>query len=453
MASNFMNCVARLAVAAVLGGFAGVMAPAMAADLGGNCCADLEERIAELEATTARKGNRKVSLEISGQVNEALLWWDDGFESNAGVYTNDNSRTRFRFKGKAKIDNDWSAGYLLEIGVRSANSKRFDQNNDNGVAAGDVGLDLRHSMWYIDSKTFGRVSVGLTGGAGESVTEMNVAQTGSVLKFSDVEDTALGLRLRVNGTNPGGGDTQWRNLIRGGGDQPGEGRRHNLIKYDTPELAGFKATVNWGEDDVWEVGLRYEGEVGDFEIEAGIAYGQQTDGTGQRGFQCVGNTPASDQDCEQLGGSISIMHTPTGLYGNFAAGFLKDNLIKSDTGLSAAERAAADDRSTFYAFEAGIEKEWFKLGKTTLFGQYYRNEGGTQDRTLTVPGVAADDIMSSELEMFGLGVVQGISAADMRLYLVYRHFESDATTGVGAAAVTTDFEDLDVVMSGAIIKF
>lgn len=39
---------------------------AMAADLGGDCCADLEERIAELEATTVRKGNRKVSLEVSG---------------------------------------------------------------------------------------------------------------------------------------------------------------------------------------------------------------------------------------------------------------------------------------------------------------------------------------------------------------------------------------------------
>ena len=39
---------------------------ASAADLGGNCCADLEERIAELEATTARKGNRKVSLTVSG---------------------------------------------------------------------------------------------------------------------------------------------------------------------------------------------------------------------------------------------------------------------------------------------------------------------------------------------------------------------------------------------------
>ncbi len=58
---------------------------ASAADLGGNCCADLEERIAELEATTARKGNRKVSLTISGWVAEQVMWWDDGVEKNVYV--------------------------------------------------------------------------------------------------------------------------------------------------------------------------------------------------------------------------------------------------------------------------------------------------------------------------------------------------------------------------------
>jgi hypothetical protein len=42
----------------------GASVSAQAADLGGDCCADLEERVAELEATTARKGNRKVKLEI-----------------------------------------------------------------------------------------------------------------------------------------------------------------------------------------------------------------------------------------------------------------------------------------------------------------------------------------------------------------------------------------------------
>ena len=75
MISGLKMGTATIAVLSVLG--LGAM-PAAAADLGGDCCADLEERIAELEATTARKGNRKVKLEISGHVNEALIFWDDG---------------------------------------------------------------------------------------------------------------------------------------------------------------------------------------------------------------------------------------------------------------------------------------------------------------------------------------------------------------------------------------
>src|SRR5512137_1692663 len=79
---------------ALTAGFAAAAGSVQAADLGGNCCADLEERIAELEATTARKGNRKVSLEVYGQVNEEILWWDDGYANDANIYTNDNSRSR-----------------------------------------------------------------------------------------------------------------------------------------------------------------------------------------------------------------------------------------------------------------------------------------------------------------------------------------------------------------------
>jgi len=47
---------------------------ARAADLGGDCCADLDERVAELEATTVRKGNKKVSVTLYGQVNRAALF-------------------------------------------------------------------------------------------------------------------------------------------------------------------------------------------------------------------------------------------------------------------------------------------------------------------------------------------------------------------------------------------
>ncbi|MEQ1717739.1 MAG: hypothetical protein ABL907_17470 [Hyphomicrobium sp.] len=439
MMSVSKSGLAQLAVLAALGIFTGGMTSAQAADLGGNCCADLEERIAELEATTARKGNRKVSLEISGHINEAVLYWDDGVESNVGTYTNDNARSRFRLKGEAKINGDWKAGYLMEWGVRTQNSKRFNQDDPKGDGAGQ--LDLRHQVWYLNSKTFGRVWMGLTGGASEGVTETNLAATKDILKYSDQEDNGLGLNMLINGASTG---VAWRRLIRGGGDQPGEGRRHNLVRYDTPEFAGFHATANWGEDDAWEVGLRYKGEFGDFKLAAAIAYGEQVDNVAEP-FQCVGNDTNDSADCQQLGGSVSVMHAPTGIYVNFAAGYLDDNQIATDPG-AAGIAAVVDDRSSFYAGEVGIEQKWNELGKTTVFGQYYHNSGGSQDRSFN-----GGDIVSSELQSFGVGVVQGIDAAAMHVYLTYRHYQGDVTSG--AALVNTDIDDLDVVMGGAIIRF
>jgi hypothetical protein len=71
------------AATALMGGFSHL--PVEAADLGGDCCADLEERVAELEATTVRKGNKKVKVELYGRVNRVINFWDDGAEQNAYV--------------------------------------------------------------------------------------------------------------------------------------------------------------------------------------------------------------------------------------------------------------------------------------------------------------------------------------------------------------------------------
>ena len=105
--------------------------PAKAADLGGDCCADLEERVADLEATTVRKGNKKVSVQIYGKVNYAVMWWDDGGEQNLYVVNNYNKSTRTGIKGKAKIAGDWEGGFRLEWEYRPAASSLLNQFNDN----------------------------------------------------------------------------------------------------------------------------------------------------------------------------------------------------------------------------------------------------------------------------------------------------------------------------------
>src|SRR5262245_44153967 len=86
-----------------------------AADLGGDCCADLEDRIAALEATTVQKGNRKVTVTLYGRENRIVNFWDDGGESNTYVLNSSYSPSRWGFRGETKMGGAWTAGYNLEL--------------------------------------------------------------------------------------------------------------------------------------------------------------------------------------------------------------------------------------------------------------------------------------------------------------------------------------------------
>lgn len=432
--------------------------PVAAADLGGDCCADLEERIAELEATTVRKGNRKLSLEIYGQVNEAILWWDDGVESNANVVTNENGRTRFGFRGSAKINSDWETGYRLEIGVRSVNSRRFTQDDTSSS-----GLDIRDSSWYLKSKTLGAVYTGLGTSATNGITEANLTQTALISKYSDVEDSGLGLRLRSSATG-GLSALSWFRLLGDGGDQPGEGERAlNVVRYESPTIAGFVVGASWGEDDIWDVSLRYSGEAGGFKYVAGIGYGVVLDG-GQTSTVCAtaAGVGSSDTECRNLGGSVSVIHAATGLFINVGTGIKTDELLN---GTARFAGTGADDEQTFWATQFGVEKKFTAFGKTTVYGEYYDYQGGANDRRIIAAGDAVNGlgapaaIWSSGLQVYGAGIIQGFDNAALQLYLSYRHYEADLSLrglvgGVATGAIAdSPLEDLDVVMSGALIKF
>ena len=149
-----------------------------------------------------------------------------------------------------------------------------------------MGFDLRDSYWFLKSKTYGRISVGRQATATDQITEINLTQTAAFSKYSDVEDTGLGMLLRstnggltANGVNANGQTgLTWRRLIGDGGDQPGEGeRRFNAVKYVSPEYSGFTASPPGARTTIWDIALNYEGEFHGFEIAAGIGYGEITD--------------------------------------------------------------------------------------------------------------------------------------------------------------------------------
>ena len=129
---------------------------ASAADLGGDCCADLEQRVAELEATTVRKSG-PVSVTISGYTAKQVFSWDDGVESN--TYISDigpTQATHFKIGGQAKIVPGWTAGFLFRIQELRDSTMGLSQNDDND----DLGVNTQMSYWFLASEDYGKVAIG-----------------------------------------------------------------------------------------------------------------------------------------------------------------------------------------------------------------------------------------------------------------------------------------------------
>jgi predicted porin len=445
MKSVFKSTSSRLALLAAFG-LAMSVTQASAADLGGDCCADLEERVAELEATTARKGNRKVSLTISGWVNEAVFWWDDGSESNTYVGTNSLEQSRFRFVGEAQIAPGYSAGYTLEIGTQGDPSNKFDQlgpANGSGSGAPNF-LVVRKSNWWLKSKEYGKVTVGLEGTATYHL--LDDADGANTRNFADAQAAAVAqgaFFLRSHGAGVGGTTfgtgLRWSDILRGvDNGTEGQNGRRNIVRYDSPEILGFVVTASWGEDDQAGVSLTYKNKWGDFLVLAKGGWEQSTDEnlTGCAPFSATG---ATRENCEWWGGAATIMHAPTGLY---AYGGFGQTL---DHGVKALDPDAEGTSSTWF-IQGGIEQKWIPLGKTTIFGEYRHDDVGSR------PGktFSGGDVQDGNLNFAAAGIIQNIEPAAMDLYLIYRHAECDLTNTVGT---TADLDGFDMVMGGALIRF
>ena len=54
-----------------------------------------------------------VDFKISGQINRAVLWGDNGNDDDLKFVDNDNSSTRFRFTGENDFDDVWEGRHRL----------------------------------------------------------------------------------------------------------------------------------------------------------------------------------------------------------------------------------------------------------------------------------------------------------------------------------------------------
>jgi hypothetical protein len=493
----------RIAIAAALGvtfwGYAMSITPAKAADLGGDCCADLEERVAELEATTVRKGNKKVSLTISGWVTKSGNWWWDGEESN--FYVGDKGTTlssHFQLSGSATIAPGWSGGYTMSVEAPGTTFGFASNqlNDDIGDGGGLNRIDTLLSYMWVKSDKYGTLNWGLLSQATDNVALLPDL-SGTIIEANAVFFEGPGFLLRPKGaqtfnfkkgkfqkTNSALGLTPgvWGAFLTciGAGAGIGadcNGVPYNAVRYDSPTFAGFSVSTSYGEDDIWDIAAKYANDFGNFKVSAAYGYTHFLDenyvgsGGGLNGFR-------RDADLHQVG--ASVLHVPSGLFIYGLYQHEKNNGTSFGTLSGIGVNNNANDADVWY-LKGGIKRTWNPLGATVLFGEYgeYRDQfAGALGNVCAVGGVLNGGgafvggqvpvgvapvclgngvvaVSGSKVQRYGLGAVQEIDSAAMHLYARWQHQDLD----VDLYSVTRDrnvgqgFDDWDLFQVGGVIFF
>ena len=408
---------------------------AFAADLGGNCCADLEERIAELEATTARKGNRKVSLTITGWVSSQIYWWDDGKDSNVYVVDNNNDlSSNVKFTGSAQISPGWKAGYSLWLYTNGNNTSLL--TNNVTTSRGSAGIAVENSYWFIQSDQLGKLSVGKQSLAADNAA-LGTDFSGTLFPANNVtfDGAFFNIVNKATGTYTGvtwGQAGFWCEQANIGISNDCAGGRLSGVRYDTPTIAGFTLSASWGEDDYWDVAARYSGEFSGFKVSAAVAYSESTD---QDILATTFKPGSNDSQYFQVGGMIKHLASGLWVHGTYGLNTIDNGPVHGPQG----------DITGFY-IKGGLSQKYFALGQTHIYGEYGQNDDAFQFGT----AFNASLVTSSEAKRFGVGVVQEIDAAAMSLWAKWRHHEYDADLANGTKF---EAENVDMFLAGAVIFY
>lgn len=421
------------------------------ADLGGDCCTDLEERVSELDAAAAKHQNRKVELTVSGVVSTAILGYYDGLQSDAYVVTNDNDGVNLTIEGEAADidDGPWSAGFVIELDVNQSPSSEVSQRDDNGsstsgldsVTTGDVAVWAKHDR-------LGTLTLGETKGGSDATQEFDLSGT-TAASYVNVSDIGGSFELRT-ATSNSLVDLTWGDVL-----DSFPGVSGSLIRYELPEFAGFTISAAWGEDDVWDAGAKYGGGVGDFKLDAGLGYAEDQEGIDSE----VANS-------RTVTGSVSALHVPTGLSITLAGGA---RTFTSDIELNDGSLGRPEDQAFGYG-KLGWQGDLADFGTTALYGELgifsdTAGRGVSADAIAGIAGIDPDAVCGgvgiacfaagSEGRIWGLGVVQSLKESDVQLYLGFRHQELDLslTDRAGARVLSNGFDGIDLVTGGMKIEF
>ncbi len=329
------------------------------------------EQALKLLPAVVVSGNDKIRLSVSGMLNRAVNVVNDGGKTKLYHVDNDADNTSITLQGTAAINSDLTLAARLEVAMTADESSVVSQTNQTPGTF----LDAKWAEVSLESKTFGKLSIGKGSTATENTAAVDLSKT-DVVHYASVSDIAGGILFRQN---DGGYSTT---SVAGAFNALNGLGKHSRLRYDSPDLWGFVLSGSLITDQRADLGLTWGAE----------GYGFQAAG----GFGLA--NPKLEGAGLQYDGSFSLLHTASGLNLTVAGGLL--------------EQKNTSDGTNLYA-KLGWLADLTRLGYTA-FGVDY-----TRSRDMAAAGDKGYSI--------GAAVVQAFEKYATELYLQYRIFALDRT--------------------------
>jgi hypothetical protein len=333
---------------------------------------------------------------IYGQFNFAYQSFDDGEETTDGVVDNGNWNSRIGVTYTQPFD-DMTFRARFESGFGFRNSAQVSQDFEPDW------IDWQRTAlrWFevAGDTNYGTISLGQGSTASDGTAGLDDSFTFQA-GATDSSDGFGSFRSRA-------GAGALTDVTVGRVNSNFNGARRFRARYDTPVYAGVMVSTSYGQNILtegdnthyYDVALRWTGDIGDFAVRTAAGYQWLDDPDGE--------------DTRRLAGSATVVHTPTGV--NFA--------------LSAGEQI---DGASYFWVRAGLRRDFFDVGTTSLSVDYYSGYDFLSDGART--------------ENYGVYAVQTFDAASVDVYAGVRMFTYSDNLG-------GSYQDAYGVLTGARFSF
>ncbi len=259
-----------------------------------------------------------IKFTISGQINRAGLYANDGDTGEWFFVENVNSSSRFRFRGSSKFKSGWRVGLLWEVEMKSNPSSDVNMDDDSDIPA-KVTFNERHLDISVGKN--GTVRLGQGDTASNGTSEVDLSGT-AVAAYSQVSDVGGGFEFTENGRGIGVSVKDSRSNFDGLS-------RKDRIRFDSPRWQGFFASLSFEGNSEWDLAARYAGNLSGARVAAAAGWADFGNSSDSNGGTRTGQFSSSASVLLKSGLNLTVSYayrdqngtSPTNLFGKIGYKF------------------------------------------------------------------------------------------------------------------------------------